>query len=178
MVEKFEPTFIEDKTKFDGASREDLRAHFQEWVADSFSAENPDADQTLLYSDEPVPRYRYFFEIDEVALRSCAPGNSGSGRANFIDGFWASSEHLSGQPNLFTQKRTDKPRTQAQDIEDNPDICWMIMDMAFFMDPHFYASMSGSVNSIWRFLYESPPAVVPTSKLVTTIQIMNMSRRK
>lgn len=39
----------------------------------------------------------------------------------------------------------------------------MIMDMAFFMDTHFYAGMSGSVEEMWRFFYEPPPTIVPNS---------------
>jgi hypothetical protein len=81
IFDKLEFVFIEDKAKFDGASKEELRAHFQEWVGNSFSAENPRADQRLLYDEEPVSRYRFFFEIDEDALRSC--GSAGSGHANF-----------------------------------------------------------------------------------------------
>lgn len=74
MFDKLEFIFIEDKPKFDGASKEEQRAHFQEWVADSFSAENPRADQKLLYDNEPVARYRFFFEINEDALRSHQDG--------------------------------------------------------------------------------------------------------
>ncbi|KAJ5479939.1 hypothetical protein N7530_005448 [Penicillium desertorum] len=81
IFDKLEFVFIEDKAKFDGASKEELRAHFQEWVGNSFSAENPRADQRLLYDEEPVSRYRFFFKIDEDALRSC--GSAGSGHANF-----------------------------------------------------------------------------------------------
>ncbi|KXG45970.1 uncharacterized protein PGRI_048260 [Penicillium griseofulvum] len=44
MFDQLEFVFIEDKAKFDGASKEELRAHFQQWVANSFSAENPRAD--------------------------------------------------------------------------------------------------------------------------------------
>lgn len=172
MLESLDIIFIEDKTKFNGASREELRAHFQEWVADSFAGENPQADQKLLFDDEPVPRYRYFFEMDEDALRSCG-GDAHEGHANFVDGFWSSSGHCND-----TEVASGKPQAQAKAIPGSSDICWMRMDKAFFMDPHFYAGMSGSVDTMWRFLYETPPTIVPTQKLVTMIQIQNMSRRK
>ncbi|KAJ5210634.1 hypothetical protein N7491_010441 [Penicillium cf. griseofulvum] len=160
MFDQLEFIFIEDKAKFDGASKEELRAHFQQWVANSFSAENPQADQRLLHDDEPVPRYRFFFEIDEDTLRSC--GSESSGHASFVDGFWSSSE---------------QSQNQVKATRDCEDVGWMRMDMAFFMDTHFYAGMSGSVE-MWRFFYERPPAIVPNSKLIRLMQIQNMSRRR
>ncbi|CAI7569256.1 unnamed protein product [Penicillium discolor] len=176
MFDKLKFVFIEDKAKFDGASKEDLRAHFQEWVADSFSAENPRADQKLLYDDkEPVARYRFFFEIDEDALRSCS--TESSGHANFIDGF-SSSQARSGNPNLAAQKISEQPQNKVEAIEDCSDVDWMKMDMAFFMDTHFYAGMSMAVEHMWPFLYERPPTIVPNSKLMLLMQFQYAARRR
>lgn len=175
MFDKLEFIFIEDKAKFDGASKEELRAHFQEWVADSFSAENPRADQKLLHDNEPVARYRFFFEIDEDALRSC--GSQSSGHANFVDGL-SSSEDCSGNLNLAAQKNPEQPQNQVEAIEGCSDVDWMRMDMAFFMDPHFYAGMSMPVEDMWHCFYERPPAIVPNSKLVLLIQLQNSARRR
>ncbi|KAJ5686912.1 hypothetical protein N7536_009531 [Penicillium majusculum] len=175
MFDKLKFVFIEDKAKFDGASKEDLRAHFQEWVADSFSAENPRADQKLLYDDkEPVARYRFFFEIDEDALRSC--GTESSGHANFIDGF-SSSQDRSDNPNLAAQKISEQPQNKVEAIEDCSNVDWMKMDMAFFMDTHFYAGMSMAVEHMWPFLYERPPTIVPNSKLMLLMQFQYAARR-
>jgi hypothetical protein len=104
-------------------------------VANSFSAENPRADKKLIHDDGPVPRYCFFFEIDEDALRSCAP--NGSGHANFIDGFWLS----------------EQSQNQAKPTRDCADVGWMRMDMAFFKDTYFYAGWGGSVEDLWRFFY-------------------------
>ncbi|KAJ5849578.1 hypothetical protein N7455_009434 [Penicillium solitum] len=176
MFDKLKFVFIEDKAKFDGASKEDLRAHFQEWVADSFSAENPRADQKLLYDDkEPVARYRFFFEIDEDALRSC--GTESSGHANFIDGF-SSSQDRSDNPNLAAQKISEQPQNKVEAIEDCSNVDWMKMDMAFFMDTHFYAGMSMAVEQMWPFLYERPPTIVPNSKLMLLMQFQYTARRR
>lgn len=176
MFDKLKFVFIEDKAKFDGASKEDLRAHFQEWVADSFSAENPRADQKLLYDDkEPVARYRFFFEIDEDALRSC--GTESSGHANFIDGF-SSSQDRSDNPNLAAQKISEQPQNKVEAIEDCSNVDWMKMDMAFFMDTHFYAGMSMAVEHMWPFLYERPPTIVPNSKLMLLMQFQYAARRR
>ncbi|KOS39278.1 hypothetical protein ACN38_g9886 [Penicillium nordicum] len=175
MFDKLKFIFIEDKAKFDGASKEDLRAHFQEWVADSFAAENPRADQKLLYGNEPVARYRFFFEIDEDALRSC--DSKGSGHANFVDGF-SSSEDRSRNLNLAAQKNPEQPENQVGNIEGCSDVDWMRMDMAFFMDPHFYAGMSMSVEHMWHFLYERPPAIIPNSKLMLLMQFQYAARRR
>ncbi|CRL22544.1 unnamed protein product [Penicillium camemberti] len=175
MFDKLKFIFIEDKAKLDGASKEDLRAHFQEWVADSFSAENPRADQKLLYDNEPVARYRFFFEIDEDALRSC--GSESSGHANFVDGF-SSSQDRSGNLNLAAQKNSEQPQNKVEAIEGCSDVDWMKMDMAFFMDTHFYAGMSMSVEHMWPFLYERPPAIVPNSKLMLLMQFQYAARRR
>jgi hypothetical protein len=176
IFDKLEFVFMEDKAKFDGASKAELRAHFQEWVANNFSAENPGADQKLLYDDEPVSRYRFFFEIDEDALRSC--GSGGSGHANFLDGFWSSSGRRSGDVSLAAQNDPEQLQNQADAVEGCSDVGWMRMDMAFFMDTHFYAGMSGSIDLTWPFFYECPPAIVPNSKLILLMQIQNLSRRR
>ncbi|KAJ5604263.1 hypothetical protein N7537_007219 [Penicillium hordei] len=176
MFDKLEFIFIEDKAKFDGASKEELRTHFQEWVADSFSAENPRADRMLLYDNEPVARYRFFFEIDEDALRSCSSTKS-SGNANFVDGFSLSEDHP-GNLNLAAQKNLEQSQNQVEVIEGCSDVDWMRMDMSFFMDPHFYAGMSMSVKDMWPFFYERPPAIVSNSKLMLLMQFQYSARRR
>ncbi|KAJ6183809.1 hypothetical protein N7519_005110 [Penicillium mononematosum] len=176
IFEKLKFVFIEDKAKFDGASKEELRAHFQEWVGNSFSAENPHADQKLLYDDEPVSKYRFFFEIDEDALRSCS--SKGSGHANFVDGFWSSSRVRAGDLDLAVRNNPEQLQNQVDAVADCLDVGWMRMDMAFFMDTHFYAGMSGSVDHMWPFFYECPPAIVPNSKLILLMQIQNLARRR
>ena len=45
------------------------------------------------------------------------------------------------------------------------------------MDPHFYAGMSTSVETIWPLLYESPSAVIPNTRLIRMIQIQNLARQ-
>lgn len=45
------------------------------------------------------------------------------------------------------------------------------------MDPHFYAGMGTSVETMWAFLYESPPAVLPNTRLIRMIQIQNLARQ-
>ncbi|KAL2702574.1 hypothetical protein AAEP93_006872 [Penicillium crustosum] len=175
MFDKLKFIFIEDKEKFDGASKEDLRAHFQEWVADSFSAENPHADRKLLYDNEPVARYRFFFEIDEDALCSCS--SESSGHANFIDGF-SSNGDSSGNLSVVSQENPEQPQNKVEAIEGCSDVDWMKMDMAFFMDTHFYAGMSMSVEHMWPFLYERPPAIVPNSKLMLLMQFQYAARRR
>lgn len=62
-------TFFEDKDKFNGAPRAQLRTHFQRWAVDAFPAENPRAKQNFDLDLIPA-RYRYFFQIDEESLRS------------------------------------------------------------------------------------------------------------
>lgn len=177
MFDKLQFVFVEDKAKFDRASKEELRAHFQDWVAKTFPSENPCAEKKLIYDDEPVPRYRFFFEIDEDALRSC--NSTSSGHANFVDGFWgSSSQPRSRNMNSASEEDSKQLQDQGEAIKGSSDVGWMRMDMAFFMDTHFYAGMSGSTEQIWRFFYERPPAIVPNIKLIRLIQIQNMSRRR
>lgn len=177
MFDKLQFNFVEDKAKFEGASKEELRAHFQDWVAKTFPSENPCAEKKLLYDDEPVPRYRFFFEIDEDALRSC--GSTSSGHANFVDGFWgSSSQRRSRNMNSASEEGSKQLQDQREAIEGSSDVGWMRMDMAFFMDTHFYAGMSGSMEQMWRFFYERPPAIVPNTKLIRLMQFQNMARRR
>jgi hypothetical protein len=101
-----------------------------------------------------------------------------SGHANFVDGFWSSGRDRSGDLNLAAQRNPEKLQNQAGTVEGCSDVGWMRMDMAFFMDTHFYAGMSGSVDQMWPFFYECPPAIVPNSKLILLIQIQNLARRR
>ncbi|KAJ5653981.1 hypothetical protein N7490_000984 [Penicillium lividum] len=125
--------------------KEELRSHFQGWVAETFPSENPCAEKKLIHDDEPVPRYRFFFELDEDALRSC--GSTSLGHANFVDGFWGSS----GQPrarnmNSASEENSNQLQDQREAVEGSSDVGWMKTNLAFLMDPHFYAGMSGSTE--------------------------------
>ncbi|OOQ85078.1 hypothetical protein PEBR_31278 [Penicillium brasilianum] len=177
MFDKLHFIFVEDKAKFDGASKEELRAHFQDWVAKTFPSENPCAEKKLIYDDEPVPRYRFFFEIDEDALRSLS--STSSGHANFVDGFWgSSSQSRSGNMNSALEEDSQQLQDQGEAIKGSSDVGWMRMDMAFFMDTHFYAGLSTATETMWRFFYERPPAIVPNTKLIQLMQAQNMARKR
>ncbi|KAJ5111310.1 hypothetical protein N7532_001845 [Penicillium argentinense] len=187
-------TFIEDKEKLNGASKDQLRAHFQQWVTDSFQAENPDADKDLIHHSEPVPRYRYFFEIDDQALRNClwdvgqsAEKGSGEGYANFIDGYWTSetgnflvpsrSREVEGCQTEGCQTEECQTEGLWEPIGGHADenVGWMKMDKCFFMDPHWYAGASGSAQSVWQLFYRRPPSVVPPQLLMFLMQTQSMS---
>lgn len=52
-----------------GASKNQLRIHFQQWAADAFPAKNPQAIQGLP-RDSPFQSYHYVIQIDDNALHN------------------------------------------------------------------------------------------------------------
>jgi hypothetical protein len=136
-------------------------------VADSFSHENPRADENLLSDfDHPIPIHRYFFEIDQDALRSLVTGDY-EGHANFVDGFWLASDHRSGNLKTAAQTNLEQPQNRTKPTEVCSDVDWMKMDKRFFLDTHFYAAISMVVSAMWPSFYNRPPIIVPHSKLVS-----------
>ncbi|KAF2222656.1 hypothetical protein BDZ85DRAFT_313690 [Elsinoe ampelina] len=55
-----------DKEKFDGATREGLRAHFAERAEGAYGREQPRATDTWKLTS--AARYRYFLQVDEEAV--------------------------------------------------------------------------------------------------------------
>ncbi|KAI9927169.1 hypothetical protein ASPWEDRAFT_33117 [Aspergillus wentii DTO 134E9] len=68
LANTLEWTYVEDCDTLDGISIPQLRTRFQAWAADAIRTENPRAEGLGLVN-HGYPRYSYFIEIDEDALR-------------------------------------------------------------------------------------------------------------
>lgn len=166
-----EMTFIDDRATFDNASKDQLRAHFQGWAVDAYSAENP---RTVVGFDPylgPPPRYRYFIQIDEDALRSILydpekpqglPGLERWGHVNFVDGWWKSLGEMyaeSQDPDL-KQQIEDELESEYEPIEGcvDKDVGWMMLD-TIDVSADFYVTICGITEQVWPIYYQRPPAI-------------------
>lgn len=87
-------TFVEKRASLDAASRAQLRNRFNEWAAQAVTVEQPAmlTDNRHVASVHGVPRYNYFIQIDEEALRSMLDRSEDSYLeprfVNFVDSRW------------------------------------------------------------------------------------------
>lgn len=87
-------TFVEERASLDAASRAQLRNRFNEWAAQAVTVEQPEmlTDNRHVASVHGVPRYNYFIQIDEEALRSMLDRSEDSYLeprfVNFVDSRW------------------------------------------------------------------------------------------
>lgn len=78
LKESLEWTFVEDSNALDGASREDLRAHFRAWRDSAAQREQSRAKPLRIRGPKGIildpyfknPRYHLFVEVDEESLQS------------------------------------------------------------------------------------------------------------
>lgn len=172
LEDNLKMTFIEDQNEFDGASKDQLRAHFQGWIADAFSAENPRATRKFDPDMVPPPRYRYFIQIDEDALRSVLydpekpqglPGQERWGYVNFVDGWWKSlgERHAITQDPDLKQEIVDELEERYEPIEGcvEENVGWMMLD-TIDVSVDFYHTICGFTQEVWPIYYQRPPGIV------------------
>lgn len=153
LSESLDLKFFEDKDAFNGASKDQLRAHFRQRAADAFPAENPRGIQGAP-GDSPFQRYRYFIQIDDDALRSInenPPQPSGFPRGsyvNFVDGYWESLN------DKYSEERFE-PIEGC--VEEN--VGWMKL-ATIDVCMEFYVNIGGTNDESWCLYYKRPPVIV------------------
>lgn len=162
-------TFFEDKDKFDGVSRDQLRTHFQRWAVDAYPAENPRAKYNFDPEMAPPPRYRYFVQIDEESLRSIIddPNNAQGmmrrwGYVNYVDGWWKSLSEAYAE-NQDPQLKEDIEGELEEGYEPidgclEGNVGWMMLD-TIDMSPSFYHYIWGFPEETWYLCYQRPPGI-------------------
>jgi hypothetical protein len=94
IADSLEWTFVEDRATLEGASRPQLREHFNTWADNAYAIEQPRPSQLDFrkWGLFGFQRYNYFIQVDEEALQSVlSPPESnwdGHGFVNFVDSRW------------------------------------------------------------------------------------------
>ncbi|KAK7403921.1 hypothetical protein QQX98_010291 [Neonectria punicea] len=157
IAENLEWTFIEDAC-FDGASTQELRAHFLAWRGEAFRAEQKAPQPRADVPQYGSPRYDYFIQVDEAALRSIFVENDddrpwwdgfNEGYVNFVNANWKSLAELGLDPG-------DEEHESIHGCTEE-DVGWMKMS-AGLVGAEFYEAMIG-VADLWYVFYKRPPAV-------------------
>jgi hypothetical protein len=159
-ADSLEWTFVEDRAALDGASRSQLREHFNRWVPQAFAAEQPRAqDQTeplqnLIFA---VPRYNYFIQVDKEALQSvlAAPERDlcGKGYVNFVCSRWKPFGKEAYGP------IEDGEELDAIDGCTEGDVGWMRI-ATMMIDADWYETAFCFPGGGWHVYCLRPPEVV------------------
>lgn len=166
LRERFDLTFFEDKDLFNGVTKDQLRAHFRQWAAETFRLENPRGIPSLP-GDSPWQRYRYFIQIDDDALRSnfeCpqAYGYPRGCYVKFVDGYWKSLYQVNLKNSTPRNCRDINPEHEKpfEPIEGcvQENLGWMKLS-TLDMSTEFYVNIGGNDNESWRTFYKRPPAI-------------------
>ena len=159
--DSLEWTFVEDRRTLNGASRDQLRSRFKAWAAKAIRREQPRAENDETFG---VPRYNFFIQVDEGALRSVVyeapqPPNmdvDGKGYVNFVDANWKPLIKI-----LPAKAREVREIDQSYEPIDGcreEDVGWMKIG-SVMAGPDFYDAMTGSPD-VWYDFYERPPETV------------------
>ncbi|KAI1477400.1 hypothetical protein F4774DRAFT_411868 [Daldinia eschscholtzii] len=158
IADSLQWTFVEDRATLDSASRESLRARFRAWATapETISSEQPRAEDISSFALAGVPRYHYFIQVDEEALRSVADDPQGHGHVNFVYADW---EPLSAVvPGYENSEEAAEDMHEPIDGCRDEDVGWMKIS-SHMIGPDFYDIMSG-LPDVWHACYRRPPAIV------------------
>ncbi|KAI0157095.1 hypothetical protein GGR52DRAFT_189768 [Hypoxylon sp. FL1284] len=140
IADSLEWTFVQDKRTLEGATRAELRSRFRAWASEAVVAENPRAAGAEPLYRRPAaqltPRYRYFIQVDEEALRE--------GHLNLVKADW--------EPD---------PEDHVGDYDaiegyTGEDVGWFKMSSTMLG-----ADLWGAINDeTWHVYYRRPPGVL------------------
>lgn len=160
-ADSLEWTFVEDRTTLDGASRAKLRDRFNQWAAQAIVTKQPRAQaETQIEPTFGIPRYNYFIQVDEEALKSvlAAPDDLyGEGYVNFVDSQW---RPLAGRS--FHGKPYDSIEDEVFDeidgcTEENVGYMRIASGM---IDAAWYDTVVDFPGGGWYLYYKRPPEIV------------------
>jgi hypothetical protein len=159
ILDKFSLTIFDDREKFDGASTQAVRQHFQQWSVAAYRDEQrqeaDSSDRTRGTVIGRSPRYRYAIAIDAESLHSVvheapAPPEldaSTKGWVKLIDKSWYLGRSLGRDPE-------DYP---APEGNTESDVGWMRVTYWAVMSECYVRSES--IN-FWSNSYRRPPQVM------------------
>lgn len=163
IAKQMEWVWIEDAYTLDGASTEALREKFRAWRANEVARQPGD------YEPNVIPRFRYFFKIDQEALDSLTEslsretlwymfGSDKTAFVKFVDGLWEpESEPLSEQYGELDYELEGEVFESIEGCTER-DVGWMCVapDMIGYS---FYDALSGDEN-MWHIFYRRPHYIV------------------
>jgi hypothetical protein len=156
-LNSLEWTFVDDRSTLEGISKHQLRARFMDWAATAIQAEQPRANDHILRLGGP--RYNYFIQVDEQALRSViSPTEQEPLRGalvKFVDANW--------RP-LAEEFPDQIEQPDPEDVHEPIDGCteenvgWMLISPKK-IGPEFYEA-SYTFMDAWYTYYVRPPGRV------------------
>jgi hypothetical protein len=155
IVEQLEWTWVEDRESLDGVSREELRERFRGWVDGEMARiRGESGGETLGFDPAAVPRYAFFVQIDEEALRSVAESWDAEGaHVKFVDANWRPKELSDVEEERLTEEAYD----EIDGCQEH-NVGWMRI-VPYMLNAEFYDAWCGVVDS-WHVFYKRPPGTV------------------
>ncbi|OBT69642.1 hypothetical protein VE03_00950 [Pseudogymnoascus sp. 23342-1-I1] len=151
VTNSLEWTFVSDRASFDGASRDQLRQHFHAWAAVAEKTEQPRAvEKEINWGGARSPRYLYFIQVDEEALRTVADADP----YDIMDGGWVNLVRCSDRDLDLDQRERERENVDEADGDEG----WMMI-AADMVGPDFYDAI-GPVPQDWYTFYTPPPGLV------------------
>lgn len=160
IAESLDWAFVEDRATLDGISKDQLRVRFKQWASEALRTEQPRVEDHR-FGSFGIPRYTYFIDVDEDALKSVAfeapqPPETdlwGVGYVNFVDAEWKPLSELT----------EDVGGAREEDVHEAIEGCteenvgWMKI-ASHMIGAGFYQVMMGYPD-VWYEMYQRPPGV-------------------
>lgn len=176
LIDYLDMVFFEDRARFDGALRDELRVHFKEWRADQFSRLGP-ADLevvrgarrgelvpriTMVHPELMSSRFQQFIQVDEESLQSMREEFDepvrlyGTGHVNLVYADW---------PHDLEDSDEDESQEEYEDDEvfepidgcSEENVGWMKVAATGLGPPFFF--LSDGIEW-WQENYVRPPDVL------------------
>ena len=168
---QLEWVWVEDRARLDGASRERLRKEvFRGWVdgelersramgveVGPLAAEG--SDDKVRFDPAAVPRYAFFVQVDEEALRSLGErGDDGwdapGAHVKFVDAGWEPMEEEKYWDGVAEEDRFEETYDEIDGCRQE-NVGWMRIS-PYMLGGEFYDAWCGVVD-VWYAFYRRPP---------------------
>lgn len=149
VVQSLTWTFFDDRVAFQGASKAELRMHFNQWALDNWQLEQPRGEIM------ETPRYQYFVEVDRDVLDSMPEtldkrALMDISYVNFVDAQW--------RP--LAERSPNEPPEHHEPIEGvtDEDVGWMRIH-AYLVGSEAFELFDE--QAVWYSQYQRPPEIMP-----------------
>jgi hypothetical protein len=155
--------FVEDRATLNGATKDHLRSRFKQWASDAVKTEQPRVED-YRFATLGNPRYTYFIDVDEGALKSVVydalqppeKDFDGVGYVNFVDGRWKPLSELTSNIGQVDEGEDEVHEAIEGCTEEN--VGWMKITSRM-VGADFYEAMMG-YSDLWYLKYQRPPETV------------------